>query len=127
MRATNYTWGPVLVLEANKFWFYAISCSLLISILQLLNISTQVSNSVDEANGTSSNRWTEKEPIEQQAEPSLYSPIFRQLIIDGCDLVIAGSTVGWIEADAVQVGLAYVVSSSVAGQQIWNRVQSARK
>lgn len=49
------------------------------------------------------------------------------LVLDCCDILIPGSAVGWIAVDSVTVGIASCISSIIAGQQIWVRVQKEAK
>ncbi|CAD0015373.1 unnamed protein product [Aureobasidium pullulans] len=49
------------------------------------------------------------------------------LVLDCCDILIPGSAVGWIPVDSVTVGIASSISSIIAGQQIWARVQKEAK
>ncbi|CAK3925622.1 hypothetical protein DOTSEDRAFT_177660 [Lecanosticta acicola] len=51
------------------------------------------------------------------------SKLYSQLLIDTCDLFIPGAAVGWIPAGPIVVGTASTISTTVAGRQIWKRVQ----
>lgn len=125
MGATDYAWGPTLVLEANKCWFYSISISILIGIYQLFASLTASSAAVSEQNSTTKDVSNEKTTTDESTIHSTTNQdTFRQLIVDACDLVIAGSSVGWVAADEKQVGMAYLISTSIAGKQLWDRVQS---
>lgn len=127
MRATDYAWGHTLQLEANRCWFWAICASILICCYQLLQTPGESRATTGTPKDTSTTTEGEKLPDTRQTERSEeihYMSICRQLLIDGCDLIIAGSSVGWVSADEVRVGTAYMISSAVAGQQLWERVQN---
>lgn len=140
MNVTSYEWATRLAFEANKCWVYAIGFSILVSLYQLLlrNTTPQPTTSTEKstignANEKASPATGNEKPAKPAKQPKTniepattiqYSEIFRQLVIDSCDLVIAGSSVGWIPADEIQVGTAYIISSTIAGQKIWSRLQS---
>ena len=50
--------------------------------------------------------------------------IYAQLLIDCADIIIPSAAVGWIQADELIVGIAGMISTVVAGQAIWARVQA---
>jgi len=60
----------------------------------------------------------------QNTESAILASSF---VLDCCDILIPGSAVGWIAVDAVTVGIASCISSVIAGQQIWVRVQKEAK
>jgi hypothetical protein len=49
---------------------------------------------------------------------------YRQLIIDGCDLLIPGAAVGWLALDPITVGVAGTISALVGGSDAWARVNA---
>jgi hypothetical protein len=49
---------------------------------------------------------------------------YRQLIIDGCDLLIPGAAVGWLALDPITVGVAGTISALVGGSDAWTRVNA---
>ena len=56
-----------------------------------------------------------------------FSMLYVQLVIDCCDLLIPGSAVGWLPVGLLVVGTATSISSILAGQRIWMKVQSAHR
>lgn len=139
MRITNPSWGPALQNEANKFWFYAIAVSILISLYDLAAPwfipeprETEPRPSGNQADGAALNEKnshasvptaTKERPKHSKSAQTALTTVYKQLLIDICDLVIPGSSVGWIDADTVTVGVASTISSIVAGQDIWTRMQ----
>jgi hypothetical protein len=127
MGVTKFEWGPRLELEANKFWFYSIAFSILVSLYTLVQAFFTPKNTAPATEKTSPEIKTEASSSE--ANPTVqkevsYVALSKQLVVDGCDLLIAGSSVDWIIADDVTVGTAYIISSALAGRDIWNRVQA---
>ena len=127
MQITDFEWGPAVHQEANRCWAYAIIASICLSIYQLLQYRSSIPSTEDTQASISENkdeRPREKEPV-QNATTNTYSKIFVQLAIDCCDLIIPAVGLGWVSLDVVFVGVAGSISSMLAGQEIWNRVQSA--
>jgi hypothetical protein len=127
MGITNTTWGPNLQQESNKFWFYALTSSLLLSMYQIFLASamfTQPTKSTTtEKVDTSKNEKSSKDVKAQNEAPQRdMSQTYKQFIIDGCDILIPGSVVGWIPADAVTVGVAMSLSSYLSARDIWLKV-----
>lgn len=111
MGITSTQWGPVLQFEALKFWFYSISVSILIGVYQVLGAQSTPAQRPEHK--------YKKNGVEQAARTRR---LYKQLVIDGCDLLVPGSAVGWIRADPVTVGVASCVSTVLAGHNIWVRV-----
>lgn len=125
---TNYEWGSRVQTEANKCWFYAIAASILLSLYQLMTLSSiqpaasagKESEKTPEVDKKES-KSMELEGTQQAARRKIYS----QLVIDCADIIIPAAGVGWIQADELTVGVAGTISTIVAGQSIWARVQAA--
>jgi hypothetical protein len=127
MGVTKFEWGPRLELEANKFWFYSIAFSILVSLYTLIQ-AFFVPKSTSAATEKTSPEIN-KEASSSEANPTVqkevsYVALSKQLVVDSCDLLIAGSSIDWILANDVTVGTAYIISSTLAGRDIWNRVQA---
>lgn len=103
-------WATTIFFEANKFWFYAICMSLTSSLLTLL---------VPPATAPPELREKDTNKQQQQQQIRDLAPVVKRIVVDGCDLLIPGSFVGWIGASPAQVGVAMVVSTLVASQDIW--------
>nr|POE76143.1 hypothetical protein CFP56_59623 [Quercus suber] len=75
--------------------------------------------------GKPASQKPKKQPEQSPASrPAARSKLYTQIVIDGCDLFLPGSAVGWIPADLVTVGVAGTISTVLAGRDIWHRVQS---
>jgi hypothetical protein len=110
-------WNKPVLVEAYKFWFYALALSIVGALWGLLFGSACASvgkAQQDEKKGGSS---------EERKVSS--SPLMKRIVVDGCDLLIPGVFLGWIRVSEVVVGMAMVVSTLVAGRDIWIKAQKA--
>jgi len=105
MDVTQYPWAPALQLEASKYWFYALAISIVLLLYDLGVVAL----------------GRRAKGIVQNVETS--SSLLKQLIMDGCDLLIPGSALGWLPASPLVVGIAMAVSSFLAIQRIWQDLE----
>jgi hypothetical protein len=111
MEIWSTTWALTLLLEANKFWFYSLTFSLASCFLQLYRLRF-----VSAAIGNSGSI---------PASNTMSRLLAKQILTDACDLLIPGSITGWARTSPAIVGLATVVSTLLASEEIWCRVQKA--
>jgi hypothetical protein len=106
-------WEERVMREANQFWFYALSFSLLGAVYALLSPSD--SNSQDEKK---KGRKTEK------AAPATVntSALVQQIVVDSCDLLIPAELLGWYPTGDLVLGVTMVLSTLLTGQNIWSSV-----
>ncbi|KAH8703132.1 peroxin PEX11-1 [Talaromyces proteolyticus] len=109
-------WAQDLFTESNKWWFYAISLSLIGSTFSLFFPPSQSNSEADKTTKTEN----EKKPVVKQT-PDL-TPLVKKIIVDGCDILLPGSFLGWIQATPTQVGVAMIVSTLVTSKDIWVKV-----
>ncbi|OAA60117.1 PEX11 domain protein [Cordyceps fumosorosea ARSEF 2679] len=95
---------PVLV-EANKFWFYAI----LASIARTLVLRVVLTAS----------RSTKKEKQRQHQQ----LPSLRRLVVDALDLTLPASFVGWLALDDATIGCLMTVSTALTWRDVWAKAQ----
>jgi hypothetical protein len=112
MEIWSPAWAPTLLLEANKFWFYSLLFSLASCLLQVYRL-----RSLPTPAGA-----TARSKARSNILPW---PLVRQVLTDACDLLIPGSITGWARTSPAIVGLATVVSTLLASEEIWYRVQKA--
>jgi hypothetical protein len=117
--------AEVLMLEANKFWFYSLICSIILHLhtLQTYHIAKSTKTVVFSVNG-------QTQPLKaSQAERDDSVRITRTgLISDSADLLIPGHVTGWIKTSMGVVGIASVVSTVLSGKEIWDsHRESARE
>ncbi|KFY43358.1 hypothetical protein V494_02023 [Pseudogymnoascus sp. VKM F-4513 (FW-928)] len=86
------SWYTPILIEGNKFWFYAICTE---AKLQETNQST------DEKKG-------QEKPPPLTPVPSTTS-LLRQLVADSCDLTLPASFLGWVNPGGLGVGCAMVI------------------
>jgi Peroxisomal biogenesis factor 11 (PEX11) len=108
MEIWSTTWAPTLLLEANKFWFYSLLFSLASSFLQVCQGTTRIKS---------------KSPA--KSSNPLTHPLSKKILTDACDLLVPGSITGWARTSPAIVGLATVISTLLASEEIWVRVQRA--
>jgi hypothetical protein len=135
MEVLNTPWGATILFEANKFWFYALVFSLLSSFLQLYLLyftpATPTSTTENEKVTRSGKALKSATKLDgegakaaiKDAETAKRQVLIKKIAIDACDLVVPGSGVGWIPASPGTVGMAMVISTLLASEDIWARVQ----
>ena len=130
MKVTKTEWGPGVLQEALKFWFYAEVASILLSLYDLFIIWT-VPDAPTKSKpkvGTSEKGDSKAADATQPKAVSLESmKIYKKLLIDCCDILIPGSGVGWISIDPIILGVTGCISTLVSMSDVWVRVQGARK
>ncbi|KAL4915976.1 peroxisomal biogenesis factor 11 [Aspergillus aurantiobrunneus] len=107
MNVARVDWYRPLMTEANKFWLYALTLSIIRATWEVL---FPVEAPAGGENGTEKN-------TKQPAAPKW--PLVKRIIIDGCDLTLPGSFIGWVPATGLQIGLVMVVSTVLAGHNVW--------
>lgn len=134
MGIVHHEWAPQLLIEANKFWLYSIVCSLSLSLLTLITLSSTIPERSEPVSGIQQERHDEKSDKKKSttdrdmAEEANFQRAARQKVIsriaaDACDVLIPGAMVGWIPVSASTVGVAGSVSSLLAMMEIWERVK----
>lgn len=112
--------------EANTFWFYAISFSLLGSIYALLfsGAVEQKSKSKDgEKKINEKTGKTEKiQKVEKPAPGVSTSVLLKQIVVDGCDILLPVTLLGWYHPGDLVVGGTMVLSTLLTGSKIWAQV-----
>ncbi|KAL2823574.1 peroxisomal biogenesis factor 11 [Aspergillus cavernicola] len=113
MDVSHVEWYTPLMTEANKFWFYAI-------ILSIARASWELFFAPGPSKGSGKNVTDKKGRQTPSVEPSSSTwPLVKQIIIDSCDLTLPGSFVGWVPATGLQIGIAMIISTALAGHNIW--------
>jgi hypothetical protein len=112
------SWYTPVLIEGNKFWFYAICISItrkLGTLLSDLAVQRKAQETPPDA--------------DQKSEPSeitlLLKPVasttsqVKQLVVDVCDLTLPASFLGWLPLGDLEVGIAMVVSTMLAWWELW--------
>jgi len=121
-------WSHDVLIEAHKLWFYSLSLSLISAVWSLFSTKSHGKKKTDVAekkpgNGNSNSKEKDEKKAKADAVPekagSAYGPVMKRIVIDGCDLLIPGSFVGWVNAGPVVIGMAMVVSTVLTAQDVW--------
>jgi len=98
-----------------KFWFYAISCSILSLSYQLLLLRE------DEKKIKTTDEKTGKKVVKKTVSISRKVLIW-QLVGASCDLLTPGAFVGWLDVSPATVAVTSILSSVLSSIDIWMRV-----
>lgn len=128
LHATNIypvSWNKTVLVEAYKFWFYAISLSILSALWRLaFTTVTPVTASQPEDTGDKGDKKKVSPSARQVAAVKAERIVLvKRLVVDSCDLLIPGTFLGWLQASDLTIGVTMVVSTLVSGRDIWVRAQ----
>lgn len=132
MGITDHSLASRLQVEANKCWFYGLEISILLSLYQLLFPAPQpIQRSTSSSKPTDEKKATNIDsapaiPLESTGANKSFV-LYEQIVIDAADLFLPGSALGWIPVSTLVVGIAGTISTTVAGGQIWRRMQADRR
>lgn len=115
MGVYSVSWSDRVMVQANTFWLYALSFSIAGACWRLLFGLAKQS-----PQPTKKNERAESE----KATPSKVIPasmLAKQIIADGCDLLIPLELLGWWPTGDVVIGSTMVLSTLLAAQDIWAR------
>lgn len=115
------SWYMPILLEANKFWFYAICISIARSTKKLLPGSA-APGMRGGSSETDKERKTSEHPSSAKQVPSTLS-LLNQIFIDSLDLTLPGSFLGWIPLDTLGIGMAMLVSTLLVWPTAWAKAQ----
>ncbi|KAM3506411.1 hypothetical protein MY11210_007561 [Beauveria gryllotalpidicola] len=99
-------YAPVLV-EANKFWFYAIIASIIRTISQHIGLFHS----------------THTPPFSKRKQQRAPPPPWRRLVVDALDLTLPASFVGWVVMDDVTIGCLMTLSTILVWRDVWGKAQ----
>lgn len=110
-------YNPVLV-EANKFWFYAICASIARTLYTLL---TKPSSKPKRTNGKK--KASAEKVVVAVAPGQSDLALLRKLVVDCLDLVLPASFIGWIPLQDVTIGGAMIVSTLLTWPDMWAKIE----
>ncbi|KAL4932009.1 PEX11 domain protein [Aspergillus undulatus] len=122
MNVARVDWYRPLMLEANKFWFYALVLSIVRSAWEVLFPTVVAIPAKSSGSGSGSSKEKNAKTKTKPQQPTSTSPrwpFVKRIIIDACDLTLPGSFIGWVPATGLQIGLAMVLSTVLAGHNVW--------
>ena len=127
-------WAVTTQIEALKIWAYALAVSVLLDLYEIVVV---YSKSLSSAAGTTISAPDGAEKIEEKDQDQVKVPspmasdfshdakrrqLYRQLVIDSCDLLTPTVAVGWVLLDPIIVGAAGSISALIGGSDVWARV-----
>ncbi|RAL13263.1 PEX11 domain protein [Aspergillus homomorphus CBS 101889] len=104
-------WAKSATSEAYRFWFCALVISILGAVWEGMNAGAVKGARKGKKGGTLAN-----------ARKVDMSALVKRVVVDGCDLLIPGSYLGWIGVGQVGVGGTMVVSTLLSLREIWRSV-----
>lgn len=104
--------------EANQFWFYALSFSLLGGLYELL-LSAPVKTSSKTKGQKKKNGAKSEKPSPATTSKSA---LVKRIAVDGCDLLIPAELLNWMPTGDLVVGVTMVLSTLLTAGDIWARV-----
>lgn len=114
-------WYMPVLLEANKFWFYAICISITKTVKELLLGSTTAGIQNGPSETDEKKRTSEKSPSVKKG-PSTLS-LLNRLFVDSLDLTLPGSFLGWIPLEMLGIGMAMLMSTIFVWPTAWAKAQ----
>lgn len=115
-------WAKQCLIEANKFWFYALVFSLLWGLVQLFALNYVRSDQKDKAESSSDEAITSQRRAENEKRQKR-ADIRRRLVVDGFDLLIPGHVTGWISTSAATTGIAGSISTVLSMKDVWDKLR----
>ncbi|ODM17285.1 hypothetical protein SI65_06960 [Aspergillus cristatus] len=103
-------WSIDIQTQAYKFWFWGLALSVIGAMWSLLFSS-----------GSSQSKENENENEKGKGDTSGSRTLVKRVIVDGCDLMIPGSSLGWISMGSEMVGMLMVLSTVVSMGDVWRR------
>lgn len=107
-------WNAPVLVEANKFWFYALGLSVFGAVYELVFHFLWAS-----ADGRRAQKGKEKKGDSKKKPVPSATPLVKRIVVDGCDLLIPGLFLGWTPFGSLGVGLAMLLSTGVTSRDIW--------
>ncbi|KAJ5784280.1 peroxin-11B Pex11B-Penicillium chrysogenum [Penicillium pulvis] len=119
-------WEERVMREANTFWFFAISFSLVGSVYALLFSGAAEQKTKSKHSEKKINEKTGKAEKAAEAEkpaPGVNTSLFmKQIMVDGCDILLPVTLLGWYHPGDLVVGGTMVLSTLLTGSSIWAQV-----
>ena len=125
-------WAEVCMLEANRFWFYSLVCSLIAGGMmhffgdkderrvKVVATKNRARGKSKESDVSKKDRGEGKSRVGQKDNRH---DIKRRFVADGFDLLVPGSVTGWIPTSPAVVGFASAISTILSSRDIWDRLQ----
>lgn len=115
-------WYTTVLIEANKFWVYALSISIIGTIWQLLFGSVEQSTA-KKADPTNDEKKAESENSPATIPASSTATLLNRIIVGSLDLSLPTTFLGWSGLGNLGVGSAMAVSTVLAWPGAWASTQ----
>jgi hypothetical protein len=116
------SWYMPILLEANKFWFYAICISIARTSKELVLGSAGSSTPSGSSGTDEKEKKKAKEIAPSNPAPSTLS-LLNRIVINSLDLTLPGSFLGWIPVETLGIGMAMLVSTVLVWPTAWAKAQ----
>ncbi|KAK2765099.1 hypothetical protein FQN54_008798 [Arachnomyces sp. PD_36] len=116
-------WYTTVLLEANKFWFYAICVSIIGNIGQLLYGSPTENKAQESKSDTKEETTDVGHPLRPEPSSSTAS-LLNQVVASSLDLSLPTTFLGWSGLGNREVGAAMTVSTILAWRGAWAKAQA---
>ena len=120
-------WAGMVMMEANRFWFYSLACACMLTLHGLWNLPSFPAP-VEVEKGDSFEERT-KAGLEKRKAVELAAKngerrkrLVKDLVMYGADLFIPGDLTGWMRTEQWWVGSAMAVSTLLASEEVWEKV-----
>ena len=120
-------WAGMVMMEANRFWFYSLACAFMLTLHCLWNLPplpAAVEVGKEKSFEERTKAGLEKRKMEELAAKTLArrTRLMKDLVMYGADLFIPGDLTGWIRTEQWWVGSAMAVSTLLASEEVWEKV-----
>ena len=115
------SWYTPILLEAYKFWFYAVCIAITRTVLDLLS-SPEAPNTRVNSTGKKEKEKASVSPTSSKSA-STFMCLLKRLLIDLLDLTIPGSFLGWIPMGDMGVAAAMLASTILVWPTAWAKAQ----
>lgn len=116
------SWYTPVLLEANKFWFYAICIAITRTASDLFfgPVTSDTQNGSVNADKKKEERPDITSPLDPVPSPV---SLLNRLVIDSLDLTLPGSLLGWIPVSEMGVAMAMLASTILVWPTAWSKAQ----
>ncbi|OJK02221.1 hypothetical protein ASPACDRAFT_114930 [Aspergillus aculeatus ATCC 16872] len=122
-------WAKTVTVEAFKFWYYALALSLFGAVWEWYSGggAGSVGKGVKKVGGKrggagAAGKAKGRAGAGAAASRVDTSTLLKRVVVDGCDLLIPGTYLGWMGVGPLGVGVGMVVSTVVSLREIWRSV-----
>ncbi|KAK3690420.1 peroxisomal biogenesis factor 11 [Podospora appendiculata] len=121
LRLWTPEWERTMFVEGQRFWLFALVCGLLSSLLKMRAVVVvERSRRVVVPKGECEKKSTSVQVTAENQTKRLLV-LGRKAVANALDIVVPAVIVGWVDVSPGVVGLAMFVTTSLTGQEVWER------